>query len=35
MNNDMCQINTFKKWGGGSDWNLNTVLFKRWMIKLN
>lgn len=22
-------------WGGGSDWNLNIVLFKRWMIKLN
>lgn len=37
MNNDMCQINTFKKWGGGggSDWNLNTVLFKRWMTKLS
>lgn len=36
MNNDMCQIKTFKKWwGGGSDWNLNTVLFKRWMIKLS
>lgn len=29
------KLKYLKSGGGGSDWNLNIVLFKRWMIKLS